>query len=263
MTDEAREYWLVFDVGNTHVQIGLYENRELQDYWRLSTDPRKTADEYGILVQQLLAREGLRPDRVHRIALSSVVPEVGATLLRMIQRCFSCPLLEVTPDLEVGLKICYENPSLLGVDRLVNAVAARELYGLPIVVVDFGTALTFSALSSKGEFLGGAIVPGPQVALEALATRTAQLPRAPLRVPESVLGKSPVQAIQAGVLHGYAGLVEGLIEKMAREMKEDPRVVATGGLAEVYAPLVPVIHEINPALSLEGLRILLERHQGS
>jgi type III pantothenate kinase len=254
---------LAIDIGNTNIVLGIIRGKEILDYWRLSTDLHKTADEYGILFRQILEVAGIDPIQVRRGIISCVVPPILSVFERMLHRYFKIQASVVDHQWDTGLKIVYDNPGEVGADRIVNAVAALDLYGGPAIIIDFGTAVTFCALSEKGEYLGGVITPGIQISLEALFHRAAKLPRLTLSCPETVIGKDTVRSMQSGIIYGYAGMVDEIVTRMKTEMQGEPHVIATGGMAEVISPRTRTIREINPILTLEGLRILDERNHKS
>jgi len=253
---------LAIDIGNTNVVWGVFENQTLKAHWRLTTDTSKTADEYGLLFQNLLRAAGIGPDRVTGLILSSVVPPLTPIFERVAETCFHHRLLVVSPDLDTGLRLCYTNPHELGSDRLVNAAAAYARYKTALIIVDFGTATTFCAVSQTGEYLGGAIAPGLGISAEALFSRTAQLPRVDLVRPKAVIGRDTVSSIQAGLIIGHAGLVDEVVGRMRAEMGQTAMVIATGGLASLVAPESRTIQEVRPFLTLEGLELLYRRTLG-
>ena len=250
---------LVIDVGNTNMVLGVYKDTELLDHWRISTDRQRTTDEYGVLIRELL--NDLRADDINAIIISSVVPPVVPTLERMCQRYFGLSPLLIGPGVKTGMDIRYDNPREVGADRIVNAVAAYEKYGGPVIIVDFGTATTFCAVDAKGVYLGGSICPGIGISTEALVQRTAKLPRIELKRTDSVICRNTIESMQAGVFYGFVGQVEGIVSRMRRELDMSARVVATGGLAVVIAPATKTIDVVEPMLTLEGLRIIYERNR--
>ena len=254
---------LAIDIGNTNIVLGLYEGKKLLEHWRLSSDKSRTADEYGILLKQLLHTTHRDCKDVHQVIISSVVPDLTGTWKMMSERYFCIKPLVVGQGLKTGLVIRYENPKDVGADRIVNAVAAIEKYGAPLVIVDFGTATTFCAVNEKGEYLGGAIAAGIGLSMEALFSRTAQLPKVELVVPKNVIGRNTVNAIQSGLLYGYCGLVDGMTKRFADELGPGlagVTVVATGGLAEMIAKNASTIDYVDQMLTLAGRRILYERY---
>lgn len=252
---------LVIDVGNTNMVLGVYKDAELLDHWRISTDRQRTTDEYGVLIRELFYLNDLRADDINAIIISSVVPPVVPTLERMCQRYFGLSPLLIGPGVKTGMDIRYDNPREVGADRIVNAVAAYEKYGGPVIIVDFGTATTFCAVDAKGVYLGGSICPGIGIATEALVQRTAKLPRIELKRTNSVICRNTIESMQAGVFYGFVGQVEGIVSRMRRELDMSARVVATGGLAVVIAPATKAIDVVEPMLTLEGLRIIYERNR--
>lgn len=252
---------LVMDVGNTNTELGVYEDRTLLHHWRMKTDREKTADEFGMLFMNFFNYEKLDVSKVEAVILASVVPPVMYSLEHAIRKYFKHDPIKVGPGIKTGINIKYENPRELGADRIVNAVAAYEIYGGAVIIVDFGTATKFCAVSSKGEYLGGAICPGVKISAEALFQRAAKLPRIELVKPESVIGRNTVTNMQSGIIYGYVGQVNYLVERMKKEMKEENvKVVATGGLARLIASEAECIDEINSLLTLEGLRIIYDRN---
>lgn len=252
---------LVIDVGNTNIVLGVYKDTELLDHWRISTDRQRTTDEYGVLIRELFYLNDLRADDINAIIISSVVPPVVPTLERMCQRYFGLSPLLIGPGVKTGMDIRYDNPREVGADRIVNAVAAYEKYGGPVIIVDFGTATTFCAVDAKGVYLGGSICPGIGISTEALVQRTAKLPRIELKRTDSVICRNTIESMQAGVFYGFVGQVEGIVSRMRRELDISARVVATGGLAVVIAPATKAIDVVEPMLTLEGLRIIYERNR--
>lgn len=255
----------VVDVGNTNIVLGLIKDKKLLIDWRLSTDVPRTADEYGMIVRALFESAGYSMEDVCGVIVSSVVPQIMYSLEHMIRKYFKQEPLVVEPGIKTGLNIKYDNPKEVGADRIVNAVAALELYGGPVIIIDFGTATTFCAVTSYGDYLGGAIVPGIKISTEALYSRAAKLPRIELEKPPVVICKNTVQSMQAGIIYGYTGLVDHIVKKMKEEMKryesKDPYVVATGGLAKLISTDSASINEINGYLTLEGLRIIFEKNR--
>ncbi len=257
---------LVIDIGNTQIALGMFSatdagrKRRLISQWRISTHLHRTADEYGVLLLDLFTASRLTPDSIQGVALSSVVPPLTPVFTEMAEKYFGRIPLIISHETPMGIRIRYENPREVGADRLVNAVAAFSLYGGPAIIVDFGTATTFCAVTRRGEYLGGAIAPGISISAEALFSRAAKLPHVELTRPKSVMGKDTVSAIQAGVIFGYAGLVDELVRRIQREMPggKDARVIATGGLAPLVAPECSTLHEVCPTLTLEGLRVIYD-----
>jgi type III pantothenate kinase len=256
---------LAIDVGNTNTVLGLYRldgaKPELAAHWRVTTHRAQTVDEYGVFFVNLFEMNGLSPSQVTHIIISSVVPPVESTLRQVCETYFHTQPLFVEPGIKTGMPILQETPADLGADRLVNAIAAFERYGGPCIVVDFGTATTFDAISSKGEYLGGAIAPGLGLSADALFTRAALLSRVDIKRPAKVIGANTVTHLQSGLYYGYIGLVDGIIERMIAELGAQPRVIATGGLARQIAEDSRFIAEIDDMLTLDGLLILFERNR--
>lgn len=255
---------LVMDVGNTNIVLGIYKGKELLLNWRISTDRRKTSDEYGMLLHNLFTYHG-KPDftrhDISGIIISSVVPPLMSTLEKVCHDYFSLTPLVIGPGIKTGLKIRYDNPREVGADRIVNAVAVHELYGGPAIIVDFGTATTFCALSKNGDYLGGAIAPGLNIATEALFQKAAKLPRIELIKPARVIGKNTISSMQSGIIYGYIGQVDEIVNRMKKEMREPQAlVIATGGLAELLKEETKTIDRVNQFLTLEGLRIIYEKN---
>jgi len=255
---------LVVDVGNTNIVLGVYEDEKLLYDWRIATDKDKTSDEYGLLLDQIFKYNGLNLRDVENVIISSVVPPLMHTLSAMSMKYFNVKPIVVGPGVKTGMNIKYDNPREVGSDRIVNAVAAYERYGGPIIIVDFGTAITFCAVSRKGEYLGGAIAPGIKISSEALFLRTAKLPKVEISKPKTVIAKNTINSIQSGLVYGYIGMVDYIIEKMMEEMKEegeDIKVLATGGFANLIASDSKYIQKIDKLLTLEGLRIIFNRNK--
>ena len=250
---------LVIDVGNTNTSLGVYRNSDLLAHWRLTTNPARTVDEYGVHSRNLFALAQMDFKAIDAIAIASVVPPLNYTLRRMAEVYFHLTPLFVDHSVDTGLKILYQPASDVGADRIVDAVAAIENYGAPCIVVDFGTATTFNAINGQREYLGGVITPGIMISSEALFARTSKLPRVDIRRPEKVIGSSTVEAMQSGLYYGYAGLVDGVLERMIGELGEKPRVIATGGLAPLIATASKFIEKVDDTLTLEGLRLVHER----
>lgn len=253
---------LVCDVGNTNTVLGVYEGEEMLKAWRISTDRHKTSDEYGILVKQLFEYDNLNMSDIQNVILSSVVPTVMGALENMSKRYFKKEPVVIGPGTKTGMDIKYDNPKEVGADRIVNAVAAYEKFGGPIIVVDFGTATTFCVISEVGDYLGGVIAPGITISSEALFQKASKLPRVELIKPEKVLNKNTVNSMQAGIIYGYVGMVDYLIEKMEEELDTRlKQVIATGGLASIIASESKAITKVEDMLTLEGLRIIYEKNK--
>ncbi len=256
---------LVIDVGNTNIVLGVYKNKELIVDWRLSTDSKRTADEYGIQVTDLFLHNKLDLSDVEGVIISSVVPNIMYSLEHMIVKYFEVVPIVVGPGVKTGINIKYDNPKEVGADRIVNAVAAREIYKRPVIIIDFGTATTFCAITLKGDYLGGTICPGIKISSEALFERAAKLPRIELVKPAGVICKNTVASMQAGIVYGYIGQVDYIVSKMKKEMielgEDEPLVVATGGLAKLISEESKFMDLIDPILTLKGLRIIYEKNK--
>lgn len=256
---------LLVDVGNTNIVIGVYKENECIVSWRISTDTKKTSDEYSIQVMQLLNQYDLNPKEVKGIIISSVVPNIMHSLENMVRKSFDIEPIVVGPGIKTGINIKYDNPKEVGADRIVNAVAANELYTKDLIIIDFGTATTYCALTKEGNYLGGCISPGIKISSDALFERAAKLPRIELEVPKNIICKNTITSMQAGILYGYIGQVEYIVKKTKEEMKSlglgEPFVIATGGLANTIARQTDVIDEVKGDLTLEGLRIIYEKNR--
>ncbi|GAK43113.1 Baf family transcriptional activator [Paenibacillus sp. TCA20] len=253
---------LVVDVGNSNIVLGIYKKKELLHHFRISTSRQSTVDEYGVMIHNLFQMSGISASDIEGVIISSVVPPLVNVLEEMCIKYVGKKPLLVGPGIKTGLNLRYENPREVGADRIVNAVAAIDRYQCPLVVVDFGTATTFDCIDAEGNYLGGAIVPGIGISTEALYQRASKLPRIELEKPKKVIGRNTVHAMQAGIIFGYAGQVDGIVERIKDEMKAEPKVIATGGLAELIASETRTIEEVSPMLTLEGLRIIYERNKG-
>lgn len=249
---------LTVDIGNTNLTLGLYEGGNLGAHWRLATDHNRMPDEYGLQLLGLLQNAGKTLADIQGISLASVVPPLTGRVVQACREYLKQEPLVVDAGVKTGIRILYEDPRAVGADRVCDAVAVMKLYGGPACVVDFGTATTFNAVTKDGEYLGGAIMAGVNLAAEALYTRAAKLPRIDLQRPPSVIGRNTVHAMQSGLLFGYVSMVEGMVSRFRSELGGDMKVVATGGLAEVVAKETKVIDIIAPWLTLEGLRIIWE-----
>ena len=252
---------LVFDVGNTNMVLGIYEEDTLTNSWRINTDHQKSSDEYGMLINSLFEYHKINMREIKDIIISSVVPDVMHSLENFCRKYCGIEPLVVGPGIKTGLNIKYDNPKQVGADRIVNAVAAIEKYGYPLIIVDFGTATTFCAISDKGEYLGGSICPGIKISSEALFHQASKLPRVELVKPGMTICKSTVSAMQSGIIYGYAGMVEKLIAMMKKELKsDDVKVIATGGLATLIDSETDSIDYIDKELTLEGLKLIFEKN---
>jgi type III pantothenate kinase len=256
---------LTIDIGNTNLTIGLYElnasRRSLAWHWRLATDHNRMPDEYGLQLLGLLTHAGYKPADLTGISLASVVPPLTGRVTQACREYLKTEALVVDAGVKTGIRIRYEDPKAVGADRVCDAAAVMHLYGGPACVVDFGTATTFNAVTKEGDYLGGAITAGINLAAETLYTRAAKLPRIDLQRPPSVIGRNTVHAMQSGLLFGYVCMVEGMVERFRRELGPQMKVIATGGLAEIVAKETPIVQHIAPWLTLDGLRIIWELNQ--
>jgi type III pantothenate kinase len=244
---------LVVDVGNTQTALGLYRESELADHWRLATEQSSTADELGVLLSGLLDFEG-----VDGICLASTVPVLVREWEELSRKWAHAPLLVVGPGVKTGIAIRYDDPREVGPDRIVNSVAAKERYGAPVIVVDFGTSTNFDVVSAEGEYVGGVLAPGIEVSMDALFARAARLVKIDYVAPETVIGKTTVAGLQSGLVYGFAGQVDGIVGRIRGELGTSAPVVATGGLADLVAPHSETIERIDPYLTLAGLRLVWE-----
>jgi type III pantothenate kinase len=256
---------LAIDIGNTNVSLGIFDYGDgegrLTEHWRLGTHREQTSDEVAVTLRSLFDHAGAGVERVSDVILSSVVPPLVPIWERVSTKLFDRPPLLVGTGIRTGMPVRSENPREVGADRIVNSVAAYELMGGPVIVVDFGTATTFDCVSERGEYLGGAIFPGILISMEALFERTAMLHRVELSRPKSVIGKTTTQALQSGLLFGYAGLVDAMVERIRGELGGEAHVIATGGLAHRVAEETRSIERVEPFLTLEGLRLLFEKNR--
>jgi type III pantothenate kinase len=251
---------LVIDVGNTDTVLGVYEGQVLRAHWRLSTNRRQTADEYGILIRNLFTLDGIQPSQIDAVMVASVVPPLNSVLEEMAAKYFHLKAVFLGPGTRTGMAIHYDNPQEVGADRIADAVAAFEKYGGPCVVVDFGTAITFDAISEKGEYLGGVIAPGIRISSEALFQQAARLPRVEIREPNRVIGTNTVGSMQSGLFYGAVGLVDGILDRLCAVLGEKTKVVATGGQAALVAAASKYKPPVDPSLTLDGMRIIYERN---
>lgn len=255
---------LVIDVGNTNIVFGIFKGKKLMYDWRISTEKDRTSDEYGLLFEQILKYHGLNSGEISNVIISSVVPPLMHTLPAMCNKYFNKEPIVVGPGVKTGMDIRYDNPKEVGADRIVNGVAGYEKYGGPLIIVDFGTAITFDAISKEGDYLGGVITPGIKISSEALFLRTAKLPKVEIYKPDSVIGRNTVNSIQSGIVYGYIGLVDYIIKKMIDEMYEEGlrvNVIATGGFSTLISSESKYIENIDKLLTLDGLRIIYERNK--
>ena len=257
---------LAVDVGNTNVVLGIFDlaqgpNAPLVCSWRLATSRERTVDEYGLSALALMRHQGIEATQIKHVAISCVVPPLHPVLMSWARNYFGVDAFYVEPGVKTGVKVLIDNPSELGADRLVNAVAGIEKFGAPLIIVDFGTATSYDVVNAKREYLGGLISPGLKISAEALFQRASRLPRVEIAEPERLVGKNTIQAMQSGIFYGYVGMVEGILRRLLEECPGS-KVAATGGLARVIAPHCALINHIAPDLTLDGLRILWFRNQG-
>jgi len=249
---------LAIDIGNTNVVLGVFKKDKLVENWRVGTNTQITPDEYAMIFKDLFNFAGIEFKQMKGVIISTVVPPLLPVMTEMSRKYFRIEPMVVTHEIKTGITIRYDNPKEIGADRIVNAAAAYKLYGGPIIIVDFGTATTFCAVTHKGEYLGGAITPGVKISAEALFQQASKLPRVELTKPPKIIGADTISAMQAGIIYGYAGLVDGIVERMKKELSPHARVVATGGLAELVSSETKSIQEVIPHLTLIGLRLLYE-----
>lgn len=253
---------LVIDVGNSNTVLGIYEGRDLKKEWRVGTDKYRTIDEYAMLINDLFGLSGVSFSDLSAVIVSSVVPPMLHTIEGLCRQYFDLEPFVVGPGMKTGMPIQYDNPREVGADRIVNAVAGYDKLKSALIVVDFGTATTFDVISAEGVYQGGAIAPGIGISADALFDRASKLPRVEFTRPAQIIAKNTINSMQAGIFFGYVGLVEGIVQRMKKEMSCDPQVIATGGLAGPIAEATDCIDQVEPYLTLEGLRILYERNRG-
>lgn len=255
---------LVIDVGNTNIVFGIYEDENLLYDWRIASLKDRTSDEYGLLFNQVFQLNDIEIKNIESIIISSVVPPLMHTLSTMCKKYFNINPIIIGPGVKTGMHIKYDNPKEVGADRIVNAVAGYEKYGGPLIVVDFGTAITFDSISKEGDYLGGVITPGINISTEALFLRTSKLPKVEIVKPTKIIGKNTINSIQSGIMYGYIGMVDYIIEKMIEEMDsnvEEIKVIATGGFGGLIGNESKYIEKVDKMLTLDGLRIIYERNR--
>ena len=249
---------LAIDLGNTNLTFGLFEGDQLAHDWRLATRRDSMPDELGLLMVQLMRQEGFDPKAVDAVVVASVVPPLNSSLVQAIERYFGREPMMVGPGIKTGLKIHYRDPKEVGADRIVAAMAAFKRYGGPLIIIDFGTGTTYDVVSKEGDYLGGAIAPGMGISVDALYERAARLQRVELKAPATVIGRTTAESMQAGIIFGFTAQVEGMVARIKKELGENPRVIATGGMAGLIAAETPVIELVDQRLMLEGLRMIHE-----
>lgn len=252
---------LAIDVGNTNIALGVFEGEKMRATWSISTDINKTADEYAVLLLNLLPRQDIASSDIDHAVICSVVPPLEPVFEELSKRYFGISPLIVGPGVKTGVRICTDNPRETGADRVANTAAVHRLYGGPAIVIDFGTATTIDVVSEEGDYLGGAIAPGIGIASEALFERASKLPRIELVAPQHAIGRDTVTAMQSGLIFGYVGLVESLVRRIQQELGGKARVIATGGLADIIAKETKIVDAVNPHLTLEGLRLIHEMNR--
>lgn len=254
---------LCIDIGNTNIKLGMFAGEQMCCHWRIATDRNRLVDEYAVLLLNLLATSGVSAKDVHGVAFSSVVPVLTQVFEELSQTYLHQPALILGEDVDTGMCVNTHNPAEVGSDLIMNALAARHLYGAPVIIIGFGTATTFSAVSAEGNFEGVAIAPGILTSAESLFRATATLPQVALAHPQAAIGKNTLQSIRSGMVFGFASLVEGMVQRIRAELGGNARVVATGGLAELIAPETRAIDVVEPHLALIGLRLLYERNRSA
>ena len=252
---------LAADIGNTNITLGVFDGEKLKGTWRIATGVHRMPDEYAIMILGFFDRQHIKASEIKDVVLCSVVPPLIGNFEELCQRYMHVTPLVVEAGVKTGIRICMDNPREVGADRIVNAVAAHQLYGGPVIVIDLGTATTFDAVSGEGDYLGGAIAPGISIATEALFTRTAALPRVELAPPKRAIGRNTIAAMQSGIVFGYVGLIEGVVSRIQKELGDKAKVVATGGYAELLAKETRIIDVVNPDLTLVGLRLIYDMNK--
>ena len=252
---------LAADIGNTNITLGVFDGEKLKGTWRIATGVHRMPDEYAIMILGFFDLQHIKASEIKDVVLCSVVPPLIGNFEELCQRYMHVTPLVVEAGVKTGIRICMDNPREVGADRIVNAVAAHQLYGGPVIVIDLGTATTFDAVSGEGDYLGGAIAPGISIATEALFTRTAALPRVELASPKRAIGRNTIAAMQSGIVFGYVGLIEGVVSRIQKELGDKAKVVATGGYAELLAKEARIIDVVNPDLTLVGLRLIYDMNK--
>ena len=255
---------LVIDVGNTNIVLGIFKGKKLVYDWRISTDREKTADEYGLMLMQIMDSQNIKIDNINDIIISSVVPNIMDIFPEICEKYFNIKPIIIGPGVKTGMNILYDNPKEVGADRIVNGVAAFEKYGGPLIAVDLGTAITFDVINQKGYYLGCAICPGVKISADALFQRASKLPKVEILKPEKIIGKNTVNSMQAGLFYGYVGMIDYIIENIIKEINfsvEDVKVIATGGYSRLFLNESKYIQKIDQMLTLDGLRIIYERNK--
>jgi type III pantothenate kinase len=250
---------LAIDVGNTNIVIGVFDGKRIHESWRLFTDRKKTSDEYRLLISQLFYQSRIEIDQIDGIVISCVVPPILPQLQEMSVRQFHLEPIVVSTGLDIGIPILYDNPKELGADRIANAIGGYAEYGGPLIIVDFGTSTNFDVVSQEGAYLGGAIAPGVSISAEALSERAALLPKIDVRAAPQAIGKNTISSMQSGFYFGFLGQMEEIIRRIKRELPREPRVIATGGLAELMAGDSELVEVVDPDLTLKGLQIIFDR----
>jgi type III pantothenate kinase len=253
--------FLAIDIGNTNVTLGVFEGEKLRCTWRLETDVHKMPDEYAISLSNLLQLKKMSIDDIQEVGLCSTVPPLIPTFVEMLRNYFNLTPLVVGAGMKTGVRIRFDNPREVGPDRIVNTVAGYKLYGGPAIVVDLGTATTFDTISKEGDFIGGAIAPGPMTAVESLFLRTSALPRVQLVHPAKAIGTNTIAAMQSGIMFGYAGLVEGIVGRIEKELGSKATIIATGGYGPIIAKETDIFDVVNPDITLIGLRLIYEMNR--
>lgn len=255
---------LVIDAGNTNTVIGVFQEDKLTLNWRISSDRNKTADEYGLVLSQLMWQNDIKKDQIKDIIMSSVVPHMTDTLPMTFEKHFAKTPIQIGPGIKTGMNIKYDNPKEVGADRIVNGVAAYEKYGGPAIVIDLGTAISFDVIDKDGNYIGGAIAPGIQISSDALFSRASKLPRVELQKPKNVVGKNTIEGMQSGIYYGFIGMIDRLVEELARDLADridQIKVIATGGFSELVMEDSKYIQVLDPTLTLDGLKLIYDRNR--